>query len=67
MRDMDLQDPRITAIERNGEPQQHFINPTLQAEELIQVVELTEENYAEIIENRIKQLKGNKLWQTQEV
>ena len=49
MRDMDLQDPRITAIERNGEPQQHFINPTLQAEELIQVVEISDEEYINIV------------------
>ncbi len=55
MNDRDLQHPTITHILRTGEPLEVMAKSTFKADELIEVVELSQENYAEIIENRSKQ------------
>ena len=47
--------PDITHILRTGEPLEVMAKSTFKADELIEVVELTQERYAEIIENRSKQ------------
>ena len=52
MLDRDLQDTHITAIERIGYPLSPYIRPTFQAEELIQVVEISDEEYANIVAAR---------------
>ena len=49
MLDRDLQHSDISAIERNGYPIQHIIKPTFQADEVIQVVELSDEEYINIV------------------
>ena len=52
MRDVDLQDPRVSAIERDGSPIAHYTKPTFQADELIQVVEISDEEYTNIVAAR---------------
>ena len=49
------EDNRLTHILRTGEPLEVMAKSTFKADELIEVVELTQERYAEIIENRSKQ------------
>ena len=49
------EDSRITHILRTGEPLEVMAKSTFRADEPIEVVELTQERYAEIIENRSKQ------------
>ena len=51
MLDRDLQHPDITHILRTGEP----LEVTYPERDDVEVVELTQERYAEIIENRSKQ------------
>lgn len=55
MLDRDLQHPDITHILRTGEPSEVMAKSTFKADEVVEVVELTQEEYAEIIENRSKQ------------
>ena len=55
MLDRDLQHSDITHILRTGEPLEVMAKSTFRADELIEVIELTQERYAEIIENRSKQ------------
>ena len=55
MLDRGLQHPDITHILRTGEPLEVMAKSTFKADKLIEVVELSDENYAEIIENRSKQ------------
>ena len=49
------EDNRLTHILRTGEPLEVMAKSTFKADKLIEVVELSDENYAEIIENRSKQ------------
>ncbi len=49
------EDPQLTHILRTGEPLEVMAKSTFKADKLIEVVELSDENYAEIIENRSKQ------------
>ena len=49
------EDSRLTHILRTGEPLEVMAKSTFKADKLIEVVELSDENYAEIIENRSKQ------------
>ena len=58
MLDRDLQHSDISAIERTGSPLQPHIKPTFRADELIQVVEISDEEYAEIVINRNGKMKG---------
>ena len=51
MLDRDLQHPDITRILRTGEP----LTVKYPEREDVEVVELSDKNYAEIIENRSKQ------------
>ena len=47
MLDRDLQDPRITAIERNGYPQEPRVTPMF-AGEIMETVEVSDEEYVEM-------------------
>ena len=49
------EDNRLTHILRKGEPLEVMAKSTFKADKLIEVVELSQEEYAEIIENRSKQ------------
>ena len=49
------EDNRIAHILRTGEPLEVMAKSTFKADKLIEVVELSDKNYAEIIENRSKQ------------
>ena len=49
------EDSRLTHILRTGEPLEVMAKSTFKADKLIEVVELSQERYAEIIENRSKQ------------
>ena len=48
------EDPQLTHILRTGEPLEVMAKSTFKADKLIEVVELSQERYAEIIENRSK-------------
>ena len=49
------EDPQLTHILRTGETLEVMAKSTFKADEPIEVVELSQERYAEIIENRSKQ------------
>ena len=49
------EEPQLSHILRTGEPLEVVAKSTFKADKLIEVVELSDENYAEIIENRSKQ------------
>ena len=49
------EDNRIAHILRTGEPLEVMAKSTFRADELIEVVELSQERYADIVENRSKQ------------
>ena len=51
MLDRDIEDSRVTQIIRTGEP----IRQNYPERDDVEVVELSQENYAEIVENRSKQ------------
>ena len=52
MLDRDLQHSDISAIERTGSPLQPHIKPTFRADELIEVVEISDEEYINIVAAR---------------
>ena len=47
--------PDVSRILRTGEPLEVMAKSTFKADKVVEVVELTQEEYAEIIENRSKQ------------
>ena len=47
--------PQLSHILRTGEPLEVMAKSTFKADKLIEVVELSDENYADIVENRSKQ------------
>ena len=49
------EEPNISHILRTGEPLEVMAKSTFKADKLIEVVKLSDENYAEIVENRSKQ------------
>ena len=51
MLDRDIQDPRITAIERNGYPQEPRVTPMFSGE-ITETVEVSDEELAEIMQRR---------------
>ena len=53
MNDRQLEHPNITAIERNGYPQEPSVKPMF-AGEITETVEVSDEELAEIIQRRTK-------------
>ena len=51
MLDRDIQDSRITAIERNGYPQEQKVTPMFNGE-IMETVEVSDEEMAEIMQRR---------------
>ena len=60
MLDRDLQDPQITQTLRGGQPLPPKCPKGIFRGDIIEVTELTQENYDKIIENRIKKKLGDK-------